>query len=163
MAGVVLLVLAIVALIWYRRRRQGPVQDPPQTIPAPYYAEYSQPPVVYSQSIRDEKSGQTILSLSTTALPEQVYTGGHMPPSSVPAAGPFNPYGAHSADSRTQSLTQLSQSVLPTTTHYPPSAPVQAQQPVDVDRIIELIAQRIDRAPPSGGEAPPQYPQSHNY
>ncbi|EMD42322.1 hypothetical protein CERSUDRAFT_102669 [Gelatoporia subvermispora B] len=57
---------------------------------------------------------------------------------------------------------------IPPRSYEPPSSvtqspPPQAQPPVDVDRIIELIAQRIDRAPPASAPAdtdapPPQYP-----
>ncbi|KIP10067.1 hypothetical protein PHLGIDRAFT_85480 [Phlebiopsis gigantea 11061_1 CR5-6] len=144
-AGVVLLVFIIAGLIWSRRhRRQEPIQDPPENMPAPYYADYPRP-------IVGEKSGQTVLLPPSISQPEQTYQGLHLAASSETAQGTLYPYSTYSADSRTQSRTHLLQSASPPTS-------VQGQQSVDVERIIELIAQRIDRPPPSSGEAPPQYP-----
>lgn len=119
-------------------------------MPAPYYAGYS-------QSNIGEKS-QTILSPLTPTLPMQSYRADM--PSTVEE--PFNPYANHS---RTGSRVQLSQEVAPTDTRtqvrvLPTPPPLQPpQQPVDVDRIIELIAQRIDRPPARASEPPPRYPQ----
>lgn len=148
-AGVALLVLFIATLIWWSRRRRGPIQDSPRLAPAPYYADPSQ------THLGEKAAGsQTVLSPTSPALPEQTYNDSYTSPPSEPA--PFDPYGAHSSGSRAQSRTQLSSP--PVTQYAPPPAPGQAQQPVDVDRIIELIAQRIDRPPPSESETLPRYP-----
>lgn len=132
-----LIAIILATFFWLRRRRLGgPTQDPP----APYFEGYSSP----NLNAVSEK-GQTVLS----------------PPSTVPyqnnrpsTDAPFNPYASQSAIAPTDSRTALSQAAQSS----PQSAPSQPQQPVDVERIIELIAQRIDRPPPADHEIPPQYP-----
>lgn len=148
-ACVVLLMLLIAGFFWHRRRR-GAIR-PASVVAAPYAGDFSQPNVKIN-----EKSGQTIL-LPPNTLQVQFYQGGG---SSVSEAGmQLHSYSAPSTrDSRAASTTQLPLLIASPPAIQPPPNP-QSQQPVDVHRIIELIAQRIDRPPPSGYEAPPQYPQ----
>lgn len=134
-ACVVLLMLLIAGLFWHRRRRRA--IRPASVVAAPYAGDFSKPNVKI-----DEKSGQTIL-LPPNALQVQFYQGAG---SSVSEAGmQSHSYSASSTtDSRAASTTQLPLFASPPGTQPPPNP--QSQQPVDVDRIIELIAQKLQQA-----------------
>ncbi|EKM61394.1 uncharacterized protein PHACADRAFT_24596 [Phanerochaete carnosa HHB-10118-sp] len=114
-------------------RRREPMQD----ILAPYYEGFPPPDV-------QQKSGQTVLSPSTSTLSYQIHEA---------QSTPRNPFVNQSATiAPTEARTGLSHALLLS----PLSPPLQA--PVDVDRIIELIAQRIDHPLPAEHEFPPRYP-----
>ena len=142
-AGGIILIALIVGVFFWTRRKSTPVQE---IIPvsAPYYESYSRPNIL-------EKRGQTILSPPPTVWPGQAFQS-----SGQSAYGGLTTFDPYSSEAPTQSSTQLLHTApLPLPQSPPPSQP---QQPVDIDRIVELIAQRIDRPPPNVNEAPPRYP-----
>lgn len=157
---VALLALVVGIIFWRRHKRMSSNGGTDDNIsPAPWYGAYNG-----SHTSDREKGG-----INTLSMPTQGFNG-----SSVVVNQPFNPYGSPTVTSPSQqSTTQLSsvhasqmrRLPSPPTAVSPPSSDVPAsvqQRPeppgVDVNAIIELIAQRIDRPPLHPSVAPPQYP-----
>lgn len=161
-AVVVVLIAFILGILFWRRHRSAGTEAHEATIPAPWFGGYDSP------SRDPEKSGANTLS-----MPSQPFSASSATFHPEPAA--YEPYrGSESQPVPQMSTTQLS-SAPGSQVRALPSPPVPSSQQsaesqsaqhllpqnqgVDVDAIIELIAQRIDRSPVHPSVSPPQYPQ----
>lgn len=157
-AVVVVLIAFMLGVIWWRRHKVASVKAEESLSPAPWYGGYN---LDQPGSKDPEKGGR-----NTLGVPVQSYNGS----SAAVAPEPYDPYRRdqppQASTTQLSSLTGSQVRPLPpppashpsVETPSPPSAAAPAQG-MDVNTIIELIAQRIDRPPAHPSVSPPQYPQ----
>lgn len=159
MAVVVVLAAAAAALgvfLWRRKRLRAQMVEDMNTRSTPYY-ERSAPnlsaPLV--GGIAGEKASAS--QLNTASVPVQPFHG-----SAASSSVSSQPHSIRTPKTASPPVAQVAQSPVSnpapqTAASQSTTAPSQGQT-VDVDRIIELIAQRIDRATPTSDDSPPRYP-----
>ena len=175
-AVVVLLAFSLFAFRWWRRRREGAQFEPAiERVIAPF------PPPGHSVEAWKNESGSNLVGLSANESQSAFNAIPVMEKHRQDIATPTVRSGTTQGTGTDAGLTTLV-SVVPTSTalarsETPQSSPpmqieVGAQEfpsqprlhPVDVDHIIELIAQRIDPGPRFAGAdhlaPPPSYPAS---
>lgn len=162
--GVAGLLIIGALLWWFLRRRDRHTTD--ELFPAPYLetsnatssvqasSAFSSKAALYGPPPGSEATPASFVAFRAASSPRTTatHTGSHsMPGSSY--IDPLTPSAADVSQSHTPST--------PTTVAAPPASVEPAQQQVNVDRIIELIAQRIDGFSPGRArdmDPPPQYP-----
>lgn len=159
-AVVMLSIGALGAFFWWRRRQQfiSSRQADMWSAPRPYSMHRpTSPPSRFSDGASTGREKGDIIQLSLPVLPAR------RTERSETVTTPSAPPDARSTPSATEPPSGLTQQGPPSTvtggstqTHTP--LPAGAAPPVDVNQLIELIAQRIDRTPHNDA-SPPQYPQ----
>ncbi|GJE87684.1 hypothetical protein PsYK624_037670 [Phanerochaete sordida] len=160
-AGMVVLILALLAVLWWRRRRvvQWDIEEPVAPFPKNDRAEIwvkgqevglpHQPVVrVYEPIVAPAVSGKRSVPAPPPSEPSAPSTVSEsIPEGSRPSLGQPRPLPSHSQQ--------------PSISGSQSTAPQGSVQAVDVNQLVELIAQRIDpRTTAPQGEAPPRYPAS---